>query len=523
MSKNQMIAIIIAAIAIVAAIAAAVVLTSGNGSKDVSVTNVSLDKTSMSLVVGNTGTLVATVSPSDATNKNVNWTTSNSSVATVSNGTVTAKSAGSATITVTTDDGAKTAKCSVTVTASTVAVTGITLDNPTLEIETGSTATLVATVSPSTATNKNVTWSSTNPSVATVSNGTVTGVSAGTASIVATTADGSRTAVCTITVSKSTAESDSEYYKNGITIKNAVPSTTTPNTFTIYEKPQRVVCLFQGNVELMCMFNLQDSIVGAYVRGENMVCNNPEYQERYDSVDVTVGATNTWSREQIMAWEPDLIIGWTSSFSDSMIGTIASWNELGVNCYRTNLYGNSNGTSVDTYYQMLRDIGAIFNKNDEANQAISDWNKIIKDNEQKLAEANITEKKKILVIDYKSDTSGGTTLVYGTSMLTGNLVEMAGGKCISSGRMDSYTFEEIANMDFDVVLIVALGYYTSLTQEEHDKVVSFFTDMPVWSHFKEEKPDLIVETLPFYTLYMAGILDNDCLSEIFKMIYPELS
>ncbi len=318
-------------------------------------------------------------------------------------------------------------------------------------------------------------------------------------------------------------QTDDEYYKDGITIKNAVASTTATNTFTLYEMPKRVVCLFQGNVELMCMFDIEDLIVGAYVRGENMKCNNPEYQAKYDSVKVTVGPTSTWSRETIMEWNPDLIIGWSSSFSDSMIGTIESWNALGVNCYRTNLYGNSTGTSVDTYYQMLRDFGAMFNKNDQANAAISSWNKIIKDNEDSLAKANITEKKKVLVIDYKSDTSGGTTLVYGTSMLTGNLVNMAGGNCISTGRMDSYTFEEIADMDFDVVLIVALGYYTTLTQEEHDKVVSFFTDMPAWSHFKEDNPDLIVETLPFYTLYMSGILDNDCLSEIFKMIYPELS
>ena len=318
-------------------------------------------------------------------------------------------------------------------------------------------------------------------------------------------------------------QSDDAYYKDGITIKNAVASTTTPNTFTLYEKPTRIVCLFQGNVELMCMFGLEKYIVGAYVRGENMVCNNAEYQDAYNSVNVTVGATSTWSRDQIMDWDPDLIIGWSSSFSDSMIGTIESWNKLGVNCYRTNLYGNSSGTSVDTYYQMLRDIGAMFNLNDEANKAISKWNSIIEQNEKTLAEKNITEKKKVLVIDYKSDTSSGKTLVYGTSMLTGNLVEMAGGDCIETGRMESYTFEEIADMHFDAVLIVALGYYTTLTPEEKAKVESFFKDMPAWSHFMEENPNLIVEAMPFYTLYMSGILDNNCLSDIFAKLYPELS
>ncbi len=82
-----------------------------------SVTAVSLNKSSLNLGIGATDTLTATVSPSNATNKNVTWTSSNTSIATVSNGVVTAKAAGNATITVTTEDGNKTATCDVTVTA----------------------------------------------------------------------------------------------------------------------------------------------------------------------------------------------------------------------------------------------------------------------------------------------------------------------------------------------------------------------------------------------------------------------
>jgi len=89
------------------------------GTKDVPVSGVTLNKSSISLTVGGTETLTATVSPSDATNKAVGWSSSNSNVATVTNGTVTAVSAGSAIITVTTADGGKTAQCNVTVTGST--------------------------------------------------------------------------------------------------------------------------------------------------------------------------------------------------------------------------------------------------------------------------------------------------------------------------------------------------------------------------------------------------------------------
>ena len=82
----------------------------------VPVTGVKLDQTELSLYTGESKTLIATVQPSDATNKNVTWSSDKPEVATVENGKVTAKAAGTATITVTTEDGEKTATCTVTVT-----------------------------------------------------------------------------------------------------------------------------------------------------------------------------------------------------------------------------------------------------------------------------------------------------------------------------------------------------------------------------------------------------------------------
>ena len=169
----------------------------------VKVTGVSLSKTSMNLYVGNTSSLVATVSPSNATNKNISWSSSNTSVASVSNGVVTARGIGSAVITVTTSDGAKKANCLVYVTKAevpTVKVTGVTLSKSSLSLNTGGTYSLVATITPSNATNKNITWTSSNNSIATVSNGVVTAKSAGTATITVKTSDGAKTATCKVTV-----------------------------------------------------------------------------------------------------------------------------------------------------------------------------------------------------------------------------------------------------------------------------------------------------------------------------------
>ena len=168
------------------------------------VTKVELDKTSLELTEGGTAQLTATVLPETATNRNVTWSSNAPGVATVnSSGKVTAVSAGTATITVTTADGGYKDTCPVTVTAATVPVTGVTLSQTQASLyynRTPNTLTLTATVAPDNATNKAVTWTSSDTSVATVENGVVTAVAPGTATITVTTADGGFTATCAVTV-----------------------------------------------------------------------------------------------------------------------------------------------------------------------------------------------------------------------------------------------------------------------------------------------------------------------------------
>ncbi|WP_288583951.1 Ig-like domain-containing protein [uncultured Treponema sp.] len=183
-----------------------------DGDDDVSVTGVSLDKTSAELEVGGNFTLTKTIEPANATNQNVSWSSSDKNVATVDeNGTVTAVAVGTTDITVKTADGGKEAKCTVTVKKTAegnVSVTGVSLDKTSAELDVGGTLTLTAIVAPTNATNQNVSWSSSDVKVATVENGTVTAVAVGTADITVKTADGGKEATCTITVKEKTSGSE---------------------------------------------------------------------------------------------------------------------------------------------------------------------------------------------------------------------------------------------------------------------------------------------------------------------------
>ena len=166
----------------------------------VPVTGVSLSAAALSLFLdGEPATLTAAVTPDDATNRAVTWASDHPDVASVDGGIVTPHAVGTATVTVTTVDGGRTAQCAVTV--SPVAVTGVGLSASSLGLHVGGeAATLTAAVSPGDATNRAVTWTSDHPEIASVADGVVTPVAAGTATITVRTEDGGFAAVCTVTV-----------------------------------------------------------------------------------------------------------------------------------------------------------------------------------------------------------------------------------------------------------------------------------------------------------------------------------
>ena len=181
------------------AVVAAVLITSCKPQEvEIKVSSITLDTTTLSLLVNGEYTLTATILPENATNKSVAWTSSNTNVATIENGKVTALAIGNATIIA--QAGEKIATCEVSVITEdeVIEVESITLNKTVLSLTEGGNYLLVATVLPTNATNPSVAWTSSNPSVASVENGFVTAIAEGTATIMAQVGD--ITATCLIIV-----------------------------------------------------------------------------------------------------------------------------------------------------------------------------------------------------------------------------------------------------------------------------------------------------------------------------------
>ncbi|HBN01952.1 MAG TPA: hypothetical protein DD383_04950 [Rikenellaceae bacterium] len=179
--------------------AAALMMASCTDDSKIAPEGVSLDRTSITMHAGDKDSLIATITPSDAHNQRVRWTSSEPTVVAVTRkGAIEALAVGKATITVTSVIGKYTATCEVVV--DPIAVTGISLDKTSHAMNVGETVTLTATVTPANASDPSYTWASSNEEVATVANGVVTGVDEGEATITATTKDGNKVASCKVTV-----------------------------------------------------------------------------------------------------------------------------------------------------------------------------------------------------------------------------------------------------------------------------------------------------------------------------------
>ena len=212
-------------------------------SATVAVTGVTVAPATLTLEVGQTGALTATVAPATATNKAVTWTSSAPAIATVdASGTVKGIAPGTATITVKTADGGKTATCAVTVKAAAapaVKVTGITLNYSSITVNGDlERVQLIATVAPATATDQSLTWTSSDASVASVDGaGLVTIRKKGKATVTAKANDGSGvSASCLFDVIRTVANETIDglrIYAAAGTLRLALPSSETVHIYNV--------------------------------------------------------------------------------------------------------------------------------------------------------------------------------------------------------------------------------------------------------------------------------------------------
>ena len=256
----------------------------------VSVESVNLNETSITIEEGKTKTLIATVMPENATNKNIDWSSTDESVATVKNGVIEGKGPGKTTVTVTTVDKELKASCEVTVEAKTIPVDSIKLNKTSTTIKEGTTETLIATVMPENATNKNIDWSSTDESVATVKNGVIEGKGPGKTTVTVTTVDKELKASCEVTVEAKTIPVDSiKLNKTSTTIKEGTTETLIATVMPENATNQKV----DWESEDESIATVTGGVITGKKAGKTVITVTTEEGEKTASCEVTVKEKET--------------------------------------------------------------------------------------------------------------------------------------------------------------------------------------------------------------------------------------
>ena len=262
------------------------------------VSSIILSDTELTMPAGTTETLYATVMPLSAFNKTVTWVSTNPKVAAVDeDGNVKAVKAGTTTIIAYCEDGDVTASCIVTVTKS---ATGIEMSESEVYIARNSQKQLTATVKPDTAENKNITWESKYPEIATVdSNGLVTAKMAGTTIVVATSADGEFKAYCSVKVvgvdAVSTASID---YATGIITGLSSNLNSLDNYIEVTDESCELKYDKLGTDSIVYLTR-NDEVIDAYTVVLFGDVNGDGWYDGRDAVTVSMIANGMLSREQV--------------------------------------------------------------------------------------------------------------------------------------------------------------------------------------------------------------------------------
>lgn len=297
----------------------------------VKVSSIVLNSETLEMTEGETFKLTATVSPDNATDKTVIWSSSNASIASIEAGLVTAVKEGTATITVESKDGGARTACAVTVSPKVIPVESITLSQNEAVMQKGETVSLTATVKPANATEA-VVWTSNNTSVATVKDGVVTAVGIGAASITATAGD--KNASCTVTVKEAYIEVTSitlnqtsfflmegDSYLLTATVK---PSDATDKTVTWSSSDEKLATVYGGKVTAIKAGNVTITAkagdktatceieITPRIAVESVTLNHTE-------LTLLLGATETLSAEVLPENATDKSVKWSSSDTDVVV------------------------------------------------------------------------------------------------------------------------------------------------------------------------------------------------------------
>lgn len=275
--------------------------------------------------------------------------------------------------------------------------------------------------------------------------------------------------------------------------------------------PERVIVKNRATLEILLELGLEDKIVLAPKSTSIM----PKYQAQYDKLN-TIDDIYT-AKEQMLASEPDLVIGWYSGFMKEDRGTTEFWNEKGVNTFIQRNTGAELTRQMDNVYWDIIDLGKIFDCQEKAYELVQSMQAEVHDLAFKIEEHN---KAKFETYDQMPgvaviEVADGEYRLYGQKALAHDMLVSLRLKDVTNGYGYGYTDEHLIQRDPDVLLVV---YFSSQSEEE---VVNKIYNNPALGKLKAVV-NKRVYGIELDNMYGGGMQTVEGYYTMAKSVYPDL-
>ena len=272
--------------------------------------------------------------------------------------------------------------------------------------------------------------------------------------------------------------------------------------------PERVVAVWQNSIETILALGAGDRIVaGMGIPDRKYLL--PQYRETYDRIPYT--SLENLDMETIMMMQPDLIVGWYSTFSAKTLRSTDFWQERGIHTYISpaSFHGTTHKT-VEMEYQDILNMGKIFGREDKAYEIV---------NRMKDEINSVTEKSKAAGLHRKGliiELQGKGISVYGSRTLAGDILNHVGGELLAPTETQ-ISAEELLELEPDAIFVVTIesdyGHeeqiLNRLYNNEALRTLRCIQDRRIY-------------TLPLYAVYSSGVRTYDGIQMIAQGLYPEL-
>lgn len=301
-----------------------------------------------------------------------------------------------------------------------------------------------------------------------------------------------------------------EYNKQNFPLKIENLNSKQELEVQVFEKPpRRVVSVWQNSIETLLALGVGDRIVAAQGL-PNASYLRPEYREQYEKIPFKT--MENMSVENTLMLEPELIVGWQSTFGPKVLKSTDFWHGRGIHTYiaPSSSYGKGRKQNLQNEFNDILNLGKIFDKQERAQQLVDQMQQEIAFVQQ--GTKNVPKKTRAIILEKM----GKEIRTYGSRSLAGNILESLNGELLAP-TSTSVSYEQLVELDPDVVFVVVIERdYGNM-----DAAKKSLMEHKVLRNvrcFKEGR----VHSIPLYAVYSAGVRSLDGIQIMARGLYPEL-